>query len=135
MIPIFLERGGGRPPTVRAIIDQTQDGGILLAGNAPAGATLGIGAMDVPHILEGVSRAARIMSLSAPCTTFLYSCLARSISLGLNFTMEMEALRREVAGRIPYLFSYSMGELCPVLLPDGRFHNEFHNMSLVTMSM
>ncbi|MDR1040910.1 MAG: hypothetical protein LBR80_12255 [Deltaproteobacteria bacterium] len=47
----------------------------------------------------------------------------------------MEALRREVAGRLPYLFSYSMGELRPVPLPDGRFHNEFHNMPLVTKSM
>jgi hypothetical protein len=75
------------------------------------------------------------MSLSAPGSTFLYSCLARSISLGLNFTMEMEALRREVGGRAPYLFSYSLGELCPMLLPDGKHHNEYHNMSLVTMSL
>ncbi|MDR1082065.1 MAG: hypothetical protein LBQ79_14165, partial [Deltaproteobacteria bacterium] len=64
MIPIFLERGGGRPPIVRAILSQTQDGAIILGGNAPAGATLGIWALDVPHIVEGVRRAAPEMSLS-----------------------------------------------------------------------
>ncbi|MDR1037831.1 MAG: FIST C-terminal domain-containing protein [Deltaproteobacteria bacterium] len=135
IIPIFLERGGGRPPIVRAIHSQTQDGAILLAGNAPAGATLGIGAMDIAHIIEGVRRAASVMNLSGSGCTLLYSCFARGMCLGLNYTMEMEALRRAAGGRSQYLFSYSLGEFCPVLLPDGKFHNEYHNMSLVTMSM
>ncbi|MDR1312313.1 MAG: FIST C-terminal domain-containing protein [Deltaproteobacteria bacterium] len=135
MIPIFLERGGGRPPIIRAIFTQTQDGAIHLGGNAPAGSTLGIGAMDTAHILEGVRRAASIMNLGSSGATILYSCIARSISLGLNFTMEMEALRRAASSRSPYLFSYSLGEICPILLPDGKYHNEYHNMSLVTMSL
>ncbi|MDR3153547.1 MAG: FIST C-terminal domain-containing protein [Deltaproteobacteria bacterium] len=132
-IPLFLERGGGRPPIVRSMLAQTADGAIVLGGNVPPGSTLGIGAMDTLHIIEGVRRAASLMSLSAPGAAFLYSCLFRGVCLGLNYTSEMETLRRDLAGRVPYTFAYSGGEICPMLLPDGKWHNEFHNMSLVAM--
>jgi hypothetical protein len=135
MIPFFLERGGGRPPIVRAVMEQTADGAILLGGKAPAGSTLGIGAMDISHILDCARRAAAQIRLSSPDATILYSCIARNIGLGLNYTMEIETLRRDLAGCSPYVLAYSMGEICPLVFPDGKWRNEYHNMSLISMSL
>ncbi|MDR2461137.1 MAG: FIST C-terminal domain-containing protein [Deltaproteobacteria bacterium] len=131
-IPLFLDRNDGQPPIVRTIQSQTPDGGIILCGNAPVDTTLGFGAMDIKHILESVRRVSILMKLLNPDVFYLYSCISRNIALGLNYTAEMEAVHHDLEGLVPYLFSYSSGEICPLIQKDGRWHNEFHNMSLVT---
>jgi hypothetical protein len=131
-IPLFLDRNDGRPPIVRTIQSQTPDGHIILCGNAPVDTTLGFGAMDQKHILESVRRVSILMKLLTPDVFCLYSCISRNIALGLNYTAEAEAVRRDLEGMVPYLFAYSSGEICPIMLKDGKWHNEFHNMSLVT---
>jgi hypothetical protein len=134
VIPFFLSRSRGGPCLVRAMRGMNPDGSIVLAGNAPEGSQLDIGVLDTHHILDGARRAGAITRLASPSPSAIYSCLARNISLGLNFSMEMEAFHHETAGSSPYLFSYSMGEFCPIRLPDGGWHNEYHNMSLVRVS-
>jgi hypothetical protein len=133
-IPLFLDRWDGSPPTVRSILAQTPEGWLILSGRAPIDSTLGIGAMDETHILEGVRRVTSLARLSRPEVFVLYSCLSRNVSLGFNYKSEAEAVRLGLDGNAPYLFAYTSGEICPVMLKDGKWHNEYHNMSLVTFS-
>jgi hypothetical protein len=132
-IPLFLDRHDGHPPMARIIHHRTPEGHILLGGNAPVDTTIGIGAMDARHIQEGVRRISAMVKLKTPDVFWLYSCVSRNFALGLNYTAEAELLHSELAGWTSYLFSYSCGEICPVLLKDGKWHNEYHNMTLISM--
>jgi hypothetical protein len=130
-IPIFLDRNDGRVPIVRSILTQTPEGHIILCGNAPVDTTLGFGAIDQKHILDTVKRVSILMKLLTPDVFCLYSCISRNFALGLNYTAEVEAVHRDLAGLVPYLFSYSNGEICPTVMKDGSWRNEFHSMALI----
>jgi hypothetical protein len=132
-IPLFLDRHDGHPPMARVIHNRTPDGHLLLGGNAPVDTTIGIGAMDDRHIQEGIKRLSSLVKLKSPDVFWLYSCVSRNFALGLNYTAEAEALHAELAGKIPYLFAYSCGEICPMLFKDGKWHNEYHNMTLISL--
>ncbi|MDR1312314.1 MAG: FIST C-terminal domain-containing protein [Deltaproteobacteria bacterium] len=133
-IPLFIDRADGAPPTVRAVQSQTPEGWLVLCGNAPVDSTLGIGAIDQEHIINGIKRVTFLTRVSSPDVFLLYSCLSRNIVLGFNYTAEAEALREELDGRVPYVFAYTSGEICPLPSKDGRWRNEFHNMSLITVT-
>jgi hypothetical protein len=130
-IPIFLDRNDGHPPIVRSILAQTPEGHIILCGNAPVDTTLGFGAIDQKHILDTVKKVSIIMKLLAPDVFCMYSCISRNFALGLNYTAEVEAVHRDLEGQVPYLFSYSNGEICPTVSKNGKLRNEFHTMSLI----
>jgi hypothetical protein len=131
-IPILLDRNDGHPPVIRTILTQTSDGHIILCGNVPLDTTIGFGAMDQQLILDNIKRISILMKLLTPDAFFLYSCISRNIALGLNYTAEVEEVHRGLEGLVPYLFSYSSGEICPTMMKDGKWLNEFHNMSLIT---
>ncbi|MDR1081201.1 MAG: FIST C-terminal domain-containing protein [Deltaproteobacteria bacterium] len=133
-IPLFIDRCDGTPPTVRAILSQTPEGWLVLCGRVPVDSTLGIGAMNQEHILDGVKRITFLTRTWVPDVFFLYSCLSRNIVLGFNYAIEAEAVREELNGHVPYVFSYCSGEICPLPSKDGRWRNGFHNMSLVTVN-
>lgn len=132
-IPIFVDRHNGNPPLVRCIYTQTPEGHLVLGGKAPVDTTLGIGSLNLSQIQEGVERMSRLIKLSNPDFFYVYSCISRNFTLGYNYTTELEVMQKNINGSIPYLFAYSCGELCPIILKDGRWHNEFHNMSLVSL--
>jgi len=55
--------------------------------------------------------------------------LARSYPLGTDILLETEKVNKTVAAKIPYIYSYSGGEICPVKdTPDA---NSFHNNTVV----
>ncbi|MDR1037833.1 MAG: FIST C-terminal domain-containing protein [Deltaproteobacteria bacterium] len=133
-IPLFVNRYDGAPPIVRAILAQTPEGWLVLCGRVPVDSTLGIGAMDQEHILNGVKRITSLTRASLPDVFILYSCLSRNIVLGFNYTLEAESVREELGNRVPYVFAYASGEICPLPSKEGRWRNGFHNMSLVTVN-
>jgi len=61
-----------------------------------------------------------------------FSCLARFLTLGARYSAEAETFTKAVAGKLPYQFMYSGGEICPVPDSNGRLKNRFHNFTLVT---
>jgi hypothetical protein len=134
-IPIFVDLHNGFPPLVRSIYTQTPEGHILLGGKAPVDTTLGIGSINIAQVQEGAERMSKLVKLSNPDFFFAYSCISRNFTLGFNYTTEMEVMQSNIQGSIPYLFAYACGELCPVIRKDGRWHNEFHNLSLISFAL
>ena len=59
----------------------------------------------------------------------LYSCLARSYSLGTELLAETEVVGEAISGETPYIFGYSGGEICPV--SDSFSSNSFHNNTVI----
>ncbi|MDR2612282.1 MAG: FIST C-terminal domain-containing protein [Deltaproteobacteria bacterium] len=134
-IPVSIDTGDGEPPVVRAIVAQGPGGSIVMGGTVPAGALMGIGAMDKAHILAGMRRISLRQGLSPSSPLLVYSCITRNIVLGFDYTLEADALREGLRGGGPFAFAYSLGEICPVPLSGGRWRNAFHNMTLVAASL
>jgi hypothetical protein len=134
-IPLSIDLSDGSPPVFRNIFAQTREGGIIIGGRAPAGALLGIGAMDIDHILEGTRSLSARAGFRADRPLLIYSCLSRNIVLGFRYTFEADSIRESLERRLPYFFAYSMGEICPVPARGGRWRNAYHNMALVAASV
>jgi hypothetical protein len=133
-IPVYLDRNDGKPPVVRGIRGQTEEGNIILAGKAPVDSILSFGLLDRESVLNSAKKAGQWMELNRPKFSFIYSCISRNFSLGLDYTAEIDFLKKELISVSNYLFAYTSAEFCPLMLSKGKWHNEYHNMSLITAS-
>jgi hypothetical protein len=133
-IPIFLDRQDSLGPVVRCILYQNPEGDVILTGDVPKNSTLSFGFLDEQMVLKAA--AALALSMNNPFSNifYVYSCLSRCFAIGLNYMAEMEKFYANAGKKLPYIFSYSSGEFCPVLLPDGTLKNQYHNMSLIGLS-
>ncbi|MDR2354347.1 MAG: hypothetical protein LBF22_14550 [Deltaproteobacteria bacterium] len=134
-IAIFLDKNDGNSPIIRIIQSQTPEGHIVLSGNAPIQTTLGLGAWSISDSLDVITRVGHQVRLLVPDVILLYSCLSRNITLGLDYMAEMEAVHNQLKPLVQYSFAYTGGEICPVYRKDGKIHNEYHNMALITLSL
>ncbi|MDR2350359.1 MAG: hypothetical protein LBF41_07045 [Deltaproteobacteria bacterium] len=133
-IPLYLDRKDGSPPVIRGIDSQLKDGTITLPGRVPEGTTMGLGLLAPASVIEnGKALGTWIRDERAACS-LVYSCISRNFALGLDYTKEIEAVKANVAKDSKYVFSYSASEFCPVLHEDGKWHNEYHNMTMIATS-
>jgi hypothetical protein len=135
-IPVLIDRVDGSTPVFRNIMAQTPENGIILSGAINEGALLGLGSLDMEHVLAG-ARELSTRAGHAPCPRPLLaiSCISRNIVLGFSYGAEAEVLRTGLASSPPFTFAYSLGEICPVPSSAGRWRNAYHNMSLVAASV
>jgi hypothetical protein len=134
-IALFIDRKDGSEPMVRVVLNQTEEGWLVLSGRVPVDSTFGLGALDERQILNGVRRLSLLAKLARPEVFLMYSCLSRNFVLGFNYLAEADAARLTIEGKFPYIFGYSSGEICPVPLKDGRWRNVYHNMAIISFSM
>ena len=96
----------------------------------PEGTKFNLGLWDESDVIETTIRTIeRSLQNENVSTLILHSCLARSYALGTNILRETEKINEIVANRIPYIFSYSGGEICPVR--DVANANRFHNNTVI----
>ena len=133
-IPLFLDKNDGNLPVVRSIYGQTAEGHIFISGDAPVDSTLGFGILDEQLVLRAVTEMGHSMKTLYSNIFYVLSCLSRNFALGLNYLADMEKFHAASLKTLPYIFSYSSGEFCPVTNPDGSLKNQFHNMSLVSLA-
>ena len=130
--PFVVDYKDGTPPAPRAVYSVTPEGSVIFSGAMPEGATLAVGDMDYADALYTAKEAlSRIARRNGACA-LLFSCLIRYMALGTDTTAEME-LAHSIMGRgIPYQFSYTGGEFCPVYSEKERaFINRCHYCSFV----
>ena len=53
------------------------------------------------------------------------------MTLSLEEVAEWESLNAALAGRVPYLFAYSGGEICHAALKDGTLENIIHSDTII----
>ena len=96
----------------------------------PEGARFNLGMWDKSDVvgttIRTIEDSLRNKNLS---TLILHSCLARSYALGTEILLETEEVNKIAAERIPYIFSYSGGEICPIR--DEANSNRFHNNTII----
>ncbi|MDR2179260.1 MAG: FIST C-terminal domain-containing protein [Synergistaceae bacterium] len=134
--PFIVDYNDGTMPIVRAIFAQTPEGYAVCGGDIPVGAVLSVGSMNADEVvattMESLSDA--LASQNIHCI-LIFSCVGRYFSLGYNPMREIDKTRDLLKGTgIPYQFTYSGGELCPVYereRHDDSVVNRNHNNTIV----
>ena len=132
-LPFMLDYNDGTPKISKVFVRQTEEGYALCAGLMPEGSTLRIGMFDKEDILltSGQAMDQAQAELENASGMLIYSCIARSLSLGANSMVEMEMVQEKTGGRVPFMMAYSGGEICPTQVSEGQAINRFHNNTFV----
>ena len=129
-IPFILDYAGDGIPVSRVLLSWSEDGFGICGGLMPEGAKFSLGTWDKSDVLGTTVRTIEsVLQNENISTLIVYSCLARSYSLGTEILSETEKVNETVAERVPYIFSYAGGEICPV--KDAANANSFHNNTVI----
>ncbi|MCL2126104.1 MAG: FIST C-terminal domain-containing protein [Oscillospiraceae bacterium] len=129
IVPLVVDHQDGTKPVARAVFGLTDEGYAFCGGAMPEGATLAIGRVDFEDVLSTTESSLRPLA-DKDSLVLSYSCMARYLSLGADYSAEAEMMR-ETAGGAPYHFACSGGEICPLPDADGKLRNFYHNYTNV----
>jgi hypothetical protein len=131
--PFVVDYNDGATPVVRAMFATTPEGYAVCGGDIPVGATLSVGFIDADAIIA-TTREALLSVLASdekPDCILMYSCVGRYFTLGYNPMAEIAEVQKLMeTAAIPYQFTYSGGEFCPVYAQNkedfvaNRNHND-----------
>lgn len=132
-IPFLVESQDGMGPVARNVFDLTPEGYAVCGGDVPLNATVSIGALEYDDVIETTADLMQsVAELAQGRSVLMFSCVCRNIALGVETLTEMEAIQTALrANGVPYQFSYSGGEFCPVYDREGNPVNRFHNSAIV----
>ena len=129
-IPFILDYSGEGVPVSRVLLGWSEDDCGICGGLMPEGTKFSLGIWDKGDVLgTTVKTIETLLGGENINTLLLYSCLARSYALGTELLAETEIINSTISDRIPYIFGYSGGELCPV--GDSATSNNFHNNTII----
>ncbi|MDL2236644.1 FIST C-terminal domain-containing protein [Christensenellaceae bacterium OttesenSCG-928-K19] len=131
-IPFAIDAHDGKPLAVRNIFEVTPEGYIECGGNVTQNATLSIGSMDVDEIIKTANQMVQeVKDSGKQGGVFFISCATRSFTLGFNADVEIAAIQERMKDSIPFLFSYSGGEMCPIPDNSGKLVSSLQNSSFI----
>jgi hypothetical protein len=135
-LPFMLDYGDGTPLISRVLVTMIPDGSVILTGSAPEGTQISISAFDKDEVLSTTALAIDdalldVKSKPAPSFMLVYSCISRSMALGVERFIELEQVQSQVGDTLPLMMAYSGGEFCPLGSKDSVMTNRFHNNTLV----
>ena len=129
-VPFILNYSGEGVPVSRVLLSWDEQGRGICGGIMPEGAKFSLGTWDKSDVLNTtLSTLEKMLQNEGAHTLLLYSCLARSYSLGGELLAETELVNKTVAGKVPYIFGYAGGEICPAV--EGKITNSFHNNTVI----
>jgi len=129
-IPFILDSDGTGIPVSRVLLSWSDEGFGICGGLMPENTKFSLGTWDKSDVLGTTVRTVeRILRDENIGTLMVYSCLARSYALGAEILSETEKVNETIAERVPYIFSYSGGEICPVR--EAANSNSFHNNTVI----
>jgi hypothetical protein len=126
---IYLEDGS---ILIRACFGATEEGALILGGAAPANSAVAIGTMGFEDVINSTERKiTEALKAAGGRGLLMYSCGGRKLALGVQTLAEHEKARDCIAGKAPYHFVYSGGEIFPSVLGGGKVVNHLQNNSLI----
>lgn len=127
-IPFVVDYGDGSQPVIRILFALTEDGSAVCGGDIPTGTTLSVGSINYDEVLNTTKQAIESIRKSENRNgAVIFSCVGRFFALGFEPNAEMELITKEFPEEIPYLLTYSGGEICPTYDESGKLYNRFHN--------
>lgn len=129
-LPIMVKFKNQTRPVARAVYSVTPEGYFMCAGGIPEGGTASAGKIDKEDIISAARNVLEKEFKHRKVNgAIIFSCGSRYLSLGVDAEVEMEIVK-EIMGDIPFIISYTSGEICPTF-NDGRgYVNNFHNFTM-----
>ena len=138
--PYIVDYNDGTEPVIRVIYTTTPEGHAVCLGDIPEGSSLSVGYFDDVEILRSTANRLDELPTSSDINGFLlFSCVGRFFTLGFDPDGEIrEVSERLESTGIPYTFTYSGGEVCPVGTltaseDTNEYTNRFHNATFVAL--
>lgn len=130
--PLMLDLDDGSVPSARPIHAVTEEGYLLCAGQMPKGAKLAMGIMEAESVTRTCEHVCHeILKVEDAHAALLFSCVSRQFLLAWEEMAEVELTDNLLGGKIPYMFCYSGGEVCPVVHENGKMTNNLFNNTLI----
>jgi hypothetical protein len=131
-LPFMIDYRDGTPPVSRVFIALNENKEAICAGAMPEGVNLYLGVFDKSDVLVTSREAIRnALGNGEAHGILIYSCLSRSMSLGSDQFAEIDLIKKEIGGKLPFLLAYSGGEICPTMVSEGSAVNRFHNNTFI----
>jgi hypothetical protein len=131
-VPFKVNYNEGTKSLIRVLHSVTPEGHAVFAGDMPLGGSFCLQRFDYGNVMETIEHMAHTLSsLEDVSGVMLYSCIGRSLLLGLSSSDEMRALTEILDGKMPFHFSYAGGELCPLEDENHVLMSHSHSYSLV----
>jgi hypothetical protein len=132
-LPFMLDYGDGTKEVSKIFIALTPERYALCAGAVPEGSILHIASTSKSDVEKTTAQILDEILNDADkhSCLLIYSCIARYISLAGDETGEINIVRGKVAGKLPFMMSYSGGEFCPTQNLYNKAVNRFHNNSFI----
>ena len=127
--PLMVYYSGASEPVALGFYTLFEDGSVLTGGEMPEGTEFAVGSIDAEGIIESSkSGMKQVTDLKDREVTLLLPCVTRYIMLAPDQEKELRLINEKLikTGK-PFMMGYSGGEICPMLGPDGKLHNRFHN--------
>ena len=132
-LPFLLDYNDGTPKVSKILVKLTPEKYVICAGAMPEGSTLYMAMPDAGDVMltAGAAVGEILEDAGGAGVLFAYSCVSRSMNLGFGQFREMEMLRENLGGRLPYMAASSGGEICPTRISEQGAVNRFHNNAFV----
>ena len=127
--PIMVYYSNAEKPVALGFYSIFEDGSVLTGGEMPEGTSISVGSIDAQGIFETAEAGLdNILSCENRSATLLLPCITRYIMLAPDQDAELRMIdeRLTKTGK-PFSMGYSGGEISPLIGPDGKLHNQFHN--------
>lgn len=132
-IPFVVDYGDGGQPVIRILFALTEEGYAVCGGDIPVGTSLSVGTINYDEVIATTGKAIdRIKAEGKDEGAVIFSCVGRYFALGFEPHDEMKLMTDTFPENIPYVMTYSGGEICPVYDENGKLYNRFHNDTFVT---
>lgn len=139
--PYMVDYNDGNDPVIRAMFAVTPDGFAVCGGDIPVGATLWVNFFSEIEILQSsedaVNRMIDDIERNGANAIIAFSCIGRYFNLNFEVEAEAQLLHDELDSKgVPYTFTYSAGEICPVSSKDDATSvaaNRAHNCTMVAV--
>ena len=135
-VPLLITKKGAdgvNRTFVRALLNFNADGSALCRGKIPEGAQIAFGSLQSSDILAATSEVVTQINQEQDVdTALIFSCLIRRLNIGSDEMKELAIIKDSMRADIPFMASYSGGEICPIGCSSKGTHlNSFHNYSLI----
>lgn len=127
--PIMVYYDATKAPVALGFYTIFDDGSVLTGGAMPVGTSCAVGNIDAEGIFESAqSGIEQVLACTNRQATLLLPCVTRYIMQAPEQERELKLIIERMGNsKAPFAMGYSGGEICPMLGPDGKLHNRFHN--------
>lgn len=129
-LPVIVNPHDGTGTEARNIYECGADGSVICTCRLKTGSTISFGSMELGDVVKTAGESAALVKKECKAVLFI-SCAVRYLTLGWQEYAETDRIAELVPEGVPYLFAYTFGEICPLVIPDGTLRTKLLNNSLV----